>query len=138
MKITERFPIPNTVNLVSEQFQVGSYTLGFNQTDGSNDINDNIHLVIIGTKVVDISRQPITYTSIIPADKTWIDEYIINHPFELEDKVMYHVVSYNGNAWIFSSFNIALNLVMILNDFKSVALEKKLNAEKSIVVVSKD
>jgi hypothetical protein len=112
--------------------------LGLNQTDGSNEVNDNTHLVIIGQRVVNLSQEPVTYISTMPADKAWIDEYVTNHPFELENNVIYHIVSYNGNAWIFSSFNIALNLIMILNDFKSVALEKKLNAETSTVVVSED
>lgn len=125
MKITDIFPIPDTVNLVSNQIQMGPYTIGFHQP--TLEMNEKTRLVIIGSIVFDLSSEPIVYTSIIPADKNWIDKHINGCLFDLEDDVVYHVVSYNKNAWVLPTLDSAMGLLEIIYEFKAIGLLQRLN-----------
>jgi len=127
MKLTDKFPIPSEINFVSDQIQIGSYTIGYHQPNGTDELGDS-HLVIIGRKVFDLSMSKVCPVECIPCTKDYAIKTMTNLPFDdLEDTQIYHKVVYGGYAWLFSTMDSALRFASIIYEFKMVGLVQSLN-----------
>jgi len=120
-KITEKYTVSEDKKLIGH---IGAYAIV---------VNEKEELLIIGETEFNLSARGVNWVQIIPATKEFLEsgdkkdnERTIADVFDIQDNQVYYIVSFAGiTAYIFEDFNIALEMVQFITEFKAQGLIHK-------------